>query len=229
MLKYPLAILAICSLLISCGDKKEVNRLSQENEKLKNEIEQLKKEMYSAKASANSANFLAAQLKGIKTRIITNYGNMVAEFYPETAPITVASFIIRAESGFYDGTQFHRIIPGFMIQGGDPNSKDNDPSNDGMGGPVLNIPHEFNTIEHTPGVLSMARISNKAAGAGSQFFIMHATTPHLNQEYTAFGRVIHGMDVVQKIASVPTNKKDPKLQDHPLKPVIIKRMEVYRD
>jgi peptidyl-prolyl cis-trans isomerase B (cyclophilin B) len=222
-------MLTIFSLLISCADKKEANRLSQENEKLKSEIEQLKKEIYSAKASANTVNFLASQLKGVKARIITNYGNIEIEFYPETAPITVASFVIRAESGFYDGTQFHRIIPGFMIQGGDPNSKDNDPYNDGMGGPVFNTPHEFNTIEHLPGVVSMARTSNKAAGAGSQFFIMHGTSPQLNQEYTAFGRVIHGMDLVEKIANVPTNKKDPRLRDHPLKPVIIKHVEVFRE
>ena len=136
-----------------------------------------------------------------------NGGVITAELYPELAPNTVANFVNLVESGFYDGLIFHRVIPGFMIQGGDPQGT-------GMGGPGYSIKGEFarngfreNTLRHTRGVLSMAR-SMMPNSAGSQFFIMHADAPHLDGDYSAFGKVTDGMDVVDRIASVRTGMQD---------------------
>ena len=136
-----------------------------------------------------------------------NGGVITAELYPEVAPNTVANFVNLVESGFYDGLIFHRVIPGFMIQGGDPQGT-------GMGGPGYSIKGEFarngfreNTLRHTRGVLSMAR-STMPNSAGSQFFIMHADAPHLDGDYAAFGKVTDGMDVVDRIASVRTGMQD---------------------
>ena len=136
-----------------------------------------------------------------------NGGVITAELYPELAPNTVANFVNLVESGFYDGLIFHRVIPGFMIQGGDPQGT-------GMGGPGYSIRGEFarngfreNTLRHKRGVLSMAR-SMMPNSAGSQFFIMHADAPHLDGDYAAFGKVTDGMDVVDRIASVRTGMQD---------------------
>ena len=132
---------------------------------------------------------------------------MKAELYPEVAPNTVNYFISLVKKGFYDGLIFHRVIKGFMIQGGDPDGV-------GTGGPGYHIRGEFaqngyeNNLKHTAGVLSMAR-SMMPNSAGSQFFIMHKAAPHLDGEYAAFGKVIEGMDVVDKIASVKTFMDSP--------------------
>lgn len=129
-----------------------------------------------------------------------------AELYPEVAPNTVHNFISLVEQGFYDGTIFHRVIPGFMIQGGDPEGT-------GMGGPDYSIAGEFtnngyhNDLQHTRGILSMAR-SRDYDSAGSQFFIMVADSPHLNSEYAAFGKVTEGMDVVDEIVSLERDMND---------------------
>ncbi|KKO54238.1 peptidylprolyl isomerase [Paenibacillus sp. DMB20] len=129
-----------------------------------------------------------------------------AELYPEVAPNTVNNFISLVKKGYYDGTGFHRVIPGFMIQGGDPEGT-------GAGGPGYSIAGEFtqngfqNDLLHTRGVLSMAR-SEAPDSAGSQFFIMHADSPHLDNLYAAFGKVIEGMDVVDEIAELPRNGMD---------------------
>ena len=125
------------------------------------------------------------------------------ELYPQIAPITVENFISLVKDGFYDGLTFHRVIPGFMIQGGCPDGT-------GMGGPGHTIKGEFlsngveNTLRHTRGVLSMARANNPDS-AGSQFFIMHADAPHLDGQYAAFGKVVEGMEAVDEIAAVPTD------------------------
>lgn len=138
-------------------------------------------------------------------------GVIEAELYPEIAPISVQNFIKLAGEGFYNGLIFHRVIPGFMIQGGCPNGN-------GMGGPGYTIKGEFsangvpNSLKHTRGVLSMARAMNPNS-AGSQFFIMHQDAPHLDGQYAAFGKVIEGMDVVDKIASVRTDYNDKPLED----------------
>ena len=129
------------------------------------------------------------------------------ELYPEIAPNTVANFVSLASKGYYDGLIFHRVIPGFMIQGGDPTGT-------GMGGPGYTIKGEFarngyreNTLRHTRGVISMAR-SGMPNSAGSQFFIMHADAPHLDGSYAAFGKVTEGIETVDEIASVRTDRQD---------------------
>ena len=139
-----------------------------------------------------------------------NGGKIELELYPEAAPKTVANFLKLVSEGFYDGLIFHRVIPGFMIQGGDPQGN-------GMGGAKENIVGEFrangfdNPIKHTRGVISMARAYNPNS-ASSQFFIMHANAPHLDGQYAAFGKVISGMEVVDEIASIPTDYSDrPKI------------------
>ena len=147
----------------------------------------------------------------IVTIKIKDMGDIKAELYPEIAPITVENFVKLAGSGFYNGLTFHRIIPGFMIQGGDPQGT-------GMGGPGYTIKGEFtangfrNDLKHTRGVLSMARAMDPNS-AGSQFFIMHEDSPHLDGQYAAFGKVIEGIEVVDKIASVKTDYNDRPYED----------------
>ena len=146
-------------------------------------------------------------------------GEIQIELYAETAPNTVRNFVSLVSKGFYDGTVFHRVIPGFMIQGGDPEGT-------GMGGPGYCINGEFlmngfnNELKHTRGVLSMARAMNPNS-AGSQFFIMVEDARHLDGQYGSFGRVITGMDVCDRIVSVRTN-----YNDKPLKPQVMKRVTV---
>lgn len=144
---------------------------------------------------------------------------MKGELYPEIAPNTVNNFISLANKHFYDGKIFHRVIPGFMIQGGCPEGT-------GMGGPGYSIKGEFaqngfkNDLAHTPGVLSMAR-SMMPDSAGSQFFIMHKAAPHLDGAYAAFGKVIEGLDIVDKIANVPTDYNDKPRVEQKMKTVTV--------
>jgi peptidyl-prolyl cis-trans isomerase B (cyclophilin B) len=140
--------------------------------------------------------------------IETNLGSIQFKLLPELAPEHVRNFVKLAQSGFYDGTLFHRIIPGFMIQGGDPNTKDtNLKSQWGMGGPGYNIKAEFNTRSHLRGIISMAR-SQDPDSAGSQFFIVTSDSTFLDREYTVFGEVTDGMDVADKIVNLPRDGND---------------------
>jgi peptidyl-prolyl cis-trans isomerase B (cyclophilin B) len=127
------------------------------------------------------------------------------ELLPEIAPRTVASFKKLAAEGFYDGTTFHRVIPGFMIQGGDPLTKNRDPRDDGKGGPGFTIPDEFNDYPHVPGTVSMAH-KGRPDTAGSQFFIVHGESRRLDGRYTAFGRVVEGIEVVDAITKLQIDK-----------------------
>ena len=142
-----------------------------------------------------------------------------AELYPEISPISVNNFISLIQKNFYDGLIFHRVIKGFMIQGGDPEGT-------GMGGPGYSIPGEFaqnghaNNLKHTAGVLSMAR-SMHPDSAGSQFFLMHKDAPHLDGAYAAFGKVIEGMDVVNKIAETATDYNDRPLEEQVMESVTV--------
>ena len=154
----------------------------------------------------------------IVTIEMENGGVIKVELYPEIAPNTVNNFLSLVNKGFYDGLIFHRVIPGFMIQGGDPQGT-------GMGGPGYRIKGEFkhngfgqNNLKHDRGVLSMAR-SMMPDTAGSQFFIMHAKAPHLDGEYAAFGRVIEGMEVVDEIANTATDYNDRPKTEQKLKKV----------
>ena len=148
-----------------------------------------------------------------------NGGVMKAELYPETAPKTVENFIKLVKEGFYDGLIFHRVIPGFMIQGGCPEGT-------GMGGPGYSIFGEFeqngfpNPVKHTRGVLSMARAMDPDS-AGSQFFIMHEAAPHLDGGYAAFGKVVDGMEVVDQIASQPTDRNDRPKEEQKIRRITI--------
>jgi peptidyl-prolyl cis-trans isomerase B (cyclophilin B) len=140
----------------------------------------------------------------IVTLELSGRDDIVLELYPEIAPKTVDNFIRLASEGFYDGTTFHRVMPGFMIQGGDPNTRNNDPSDDGMGGPGYKLADEPNPAPHERGTLSMANSGTPNSG-GSQFFIVHEDVRHLDGAHTAFGRVRAGMDVVDSIAEVETD------------------------
>jgi cyclophilin family peptidyl-prolyl cis-trans isomerase len=140
--------------------------------------------------------------------ITTNFGGIKVEFYPEHAPKTVENFKELTNRGFYDGLIFHRIVPNFVIQGGDPSTRDaNNRTRWGTGGPGWNIKAEFNKNKHSRGTLSMAR-SQDPDSAGSQFFIVLKDSNFLDGQYTVFGRVISGMDVVDKIASLKTDSAD---------------------
>jgi peptidyl-prolyl cis-trans isomerase B (cyclophilin B) len=144
--------------------------------------------------------------------IETKFGSMEMRFFPDKAPKHVENFIKLAKSGFYDKTIFHRVIPGFMIQGGDPNTKDEtNKSKYGMGGPGYNVKAEFNDRPHVRGAVSMAR-SQDPDSAGSQFFIVVKDTPHLNGKYTVFGEVVKGMEVADKIVAQPRDSRDNPLE-----------------
>lgn len=137
----------------------------------------------------------------------TTLGNIELEFLNDKAPGHVKNFKDLANKGYYDGTTFHRVIPGFMIQGGDSNSKSEDRATHGTGGPGYSIDAEFNDTPHDRGILSMAR-SQDPNSAGSQFFVVVKDSHFLDNQYTAFGRVVNGMDVVDKIVDVPRDSKD---------------------
>lgn len=155
----------------------------------------------------------------IVTITMTSGDIIKAELYPEIAPNTVNNYISLIKKGYYDGLIFHRVIAGFMIQGGCPEGS-------GMGGPGYSIKGEFshngfkNDLKHTPGVLSMAR-SNMPDSAGSQFFIMHQTSPHLDGEYAAFGKVTEGLDIIDKIAQVQTDYSDRPLEEQKIETMTV--------
>ena len=153
--------------------------------------------------------------------VSTRYGDMIIEFYPEVAEKHVDSFLTHARNGYFNGTTFHRVIPDFVIQGGDPNSKTDDRSTHGMGGHAANfygigqeddsntwmLPAEFNSRPHLTGTISMAR-SQSPNSAGSQFFVCAGPTPQLDNQYTVFGQVVEGLDVIQKIVNSPRDRRD---------------------
>lgn len=167
----------------------------------------------------------------------TNLGEIVLRFFPDKAKGHVDNFIKLAKKGFFDGTKFHRVIPGFMIQGGDPNSKDGDRRNDGTGGPGYTIKGEMNDVPHLRGILSMARSQSPDSG-GSQFFICVKDSEFLNptrdaqgrlvpmrEGYTVFGAVVSGMEVVDKIVNLP---RDPNDNPNPGNPAIIKKVTIKK-
>lgn len=160
----------------------------------------------------------------VVTFTMENGDIMKAELYPDIAPVSVNNFISLIQKNFYDGLIFHRVIRGFMIQGGDPQGT-------GMGGPGYSIKGEFaangfqNDLKHTEGVLSMAR-SMMPDSAGSQFFIMHKNAPHLDGSYAAFGKIIEGMDIVNKIAETPTDYSDRPLEDQKIAAVTVETFGV---
>lgn len=159
-----------------------------------------------------------SQLSGVTARIETSVGAMTFEFFPDKAPGHVENFLKLAEQGFYDGTGFHRVIKGFMIQGGCPRG-------DGTGGPGYQIKAEFNDVHHARGVLSMARSQNPDS-AGSQFFVCHGDAGFLDRQYTAFGKLIDGDDTLEKIATAAVHPGGERSK--PVNPVKIKKVVVNR-
>jgi peptidyl-prolyl cis-trans isomerase B (cyclophilin B) len=180
------AVLAAVALGSSCGRQKNETAAA-------------------AKAPSTAAPASLAPVRDVAVLEVKGFGTIRFKLLADKAPKTVENFEKLATSGFYDGTTFHRVIPGFMIQGGDPNTKNRDPRDDGLGGPGYTIAAEFNDTSHVRGVVSMARATSPDS-AGSQFFIVVADSPHLDGQYTAFGRVIDGMDVVDKIVAVPRDE-----------------------
>lgn len=167
--------------------------------------------------------FSEEEIKHIaETRAIikTNLGEIELKFFPEKAPNHVENFINLAKDGFYDGTIFHRVIPGFMIQGGDPKSKSPNRAAHGTGGPGYALKAEFSNIPHKRGTLSMARSAHPDS-AGSQFFICVADAPWLNGQYTVFGEVVSGMDVADRIVSQPKDRRDNPIERVEMKVKVI--------
>jgi len=139
--------------------------------------------------------------------IETNFGNIKIKLLPEIAPETVRNFITLTKSSFYDGTLFHRVIPNFMIQGGDPNTKESDKSVWGQGGPGYNLKAEFNSRSHLRGIVSMARATDPDS-AGSQFFIVTSDSTFLDRQYTVFAEVVEGLEIADKIVNLPRDGND---------------------
>jgi peptidyl-prolyl cis-trans isomerase B (cyclophilin B) len=170
------------------------------------------------KTSVNASNEVAV--------IKTSEGEMVVQFWTDAAPNTIENFKKLAREGFYDGTIFHRIVKGFMIQGGDPNSKDPAKENSyGQGGPSYKIKAEFNDHSHQRGVISMARSSDPDS-AGSQFFICVAPVPRLDHQYTTFGKLIKGDDVLEKIGDTPVTRNSSGENSKPTKRVVIESIKI---
>jgi peptidyl-prolyl cis-trans isomerase B (cyclophilin B) len=158
--------------------------------------------------------------EGKSAELKTSMGTITIEFFPDVAPNHVENFKKLARSGFYDGTTFHRVIPGFMIQGGDPNSKSEDRNKHGTGGPGYTIDAEFSDIQHLRGIVSMARSSDPNS-AGSQFFIVVRDSAHLDRQYTVFGKVTSGLDIIDQIVTVPRDSRD-----NPIKKVSIDKVTI---
>jgi peptidyl-prolyl cis-trans isomerase B (cyclophilin B) len=171
-----------------------------------------------AKAAAKATDKATEDVAVLKTSL----GTIVFRFYEKDAPGHVANFKKLANSKFYDGTTFHRVIPGFMIQGGDPNSKDADRGNDGIGGAGWNVPAEFNAQKHLRGTVSMARAQDPNS-ASSQFFICIKPQPALDGKYSVFGQVLEGQDVVDKIVAVPRDNRD-----NPLDKVVMEKVTIEK-
>jgi len=175
--------------------------------------------LWVAMLSVGTGSALAGEIAIIETK----FGKIELEFFEDKAPGHVKNFKTLAKTGVYNGTLFHRVIPGFMIQGGDPNTKKPDRSMHGMGGPGYNINAEFNDTRHDRGILSMARSQNPNS-AGSQFFIVVKDAHFLDGKYTAFGKVTKGMEVADKIVSAPRDGNDNPLESISMK-IIIKSKE----
>ena len=174
-----------------------------------------------AKAAPEKGSMDKPAVKKEVAVVKTNLGTIVFEFLPDVAPKMVANFKELAKTGFYNGTTFHRVINGFMIQGGDPLSKDSDPNNDGSGDGPRKMPAEFTTkYSHVRGMVSTARTSDPNSGS-CQFFIMQADNKGLDNQYSIFGRVLEGMDVVDKISLVPKGRNDRPIQNVVMEKVTI--------
>lgn len=203
-------ILAFAMLLAGCQKNEDTTTAAPSTEK---ETETTTAETTAEETTQNPDTVDPMDVETMTAEItVKDYGTIKLELYPSKAPQTVSNFVSLANQGFYDGTIFHRVIKGFMIQGGDPEGT-------GLGGPGYSIKGEFesngfeNDIKHDRGVLSMARKSSPLDSAGSQFFIVQEAAPHLDGDYAAFGKVVEGMEIVDEIASCETDTNDKPLTD----------------
>lgn len=204
----------ILTYFFSCQKKNEVQTLQ-------NPISQVELE----KILMNLSNLTPQPAETDEIAVIeTDMGTIKFKLLPDVAPNHCKSFKMLANSGFYNGTLFHRVIPNFMIQGGDILSRDDDPNNDGTGSPGYSIVAEFSNKNHKRGIVSAARRGNDINSAGSQFFICVADVPHLDRQYSIFGEVIEGMDVVDKIVNAPSNPAN----NRPEKDIMIKNVKVIK-
>lgn len=181
-----------------------------------------------AEAAPQYVTLAADPSRDVAVVSVRGFGTMRIELFADRAPRTVAAFETLAAKGFYDGTTFHRVVPGSMIQGGDPNSRNRDPRDDGQGGPDFRLPAELSDIDHRRGIVALARGAQLDTG-GSQFFVCVADRPDLNGQYTAFGRVLEGLDVADRIAAVPRDefgRRGPV--DRPLENVVIESIRIER-
>jgi peptidyl-prolyl cis-trans isomerase B (cyclophilin B) len=210
-MRFPTWILVSGAILLGCAPQpvEPAPAVSEEGEP-------------SSKVTIMEDNTTPEAVKGKIAVIETNMGTIKFKFLEDKAPGHVKNFVDLAKKGFYDGTRFHRVIPGFMIQGGDPNSKSGDRSRMGTGGPGYQIKAEFNDTKHVRGIVSMAR-SNNPDSAGSQFFICVADASFLDGQYTAFGKVTEGMDVVDKIVAL---KRDARDNPEESNPAIMKKVTI---
>lgn len=201
-------IVSLCSFfLMRCAEKPETLTDAQ--------IEEWQEKMRNTEAVPVEEGEIAV--------LETSMGIIKFKFFTDVAPNHCANFKKLANSGFYDWTLFHRVIPDFMIQSGDINSKNTNPNDDGAGSPGYTVDAEFNAISHTRGIVSTARKGDNINSAGSQFFIVHADYPDLDGNYTVFGEVIEGMDVVDAIANAPRSERD-----RPLENIYIKKARVIK-
>jgi len=188
-----------CTTAEQAGESEKGEREAAQKAEEEESVSERPAEEATTTTQAPATSTTTAGAAGEQIAVIeTSRGVIKFSFYSEDAPNTVANFIKLAKSGFYDGTKFHRVEPGFVIQGGDPNSKDDDPSNDGLGGPGYAVKAEFNSRKHVEGTVAMAR-SQDPDSAGSQFYITLAPQPHLDNNYTVFGQVTEGLDVIPKV------------------------------
>lgn len=208
-----LTTLTLAVFVIFAACKRAENKSTQ-GEQTQTQTETMKQEEPSGKLQKFPADYPvtgdSVAVIAVEQEGVGQLGTMVVEFYADKAPNHVRNFKWLANHKFYDGTKFHRVISGFMIQGGDPQGT-------GMGGPGWNVNAEFNDVKHVKGVLSMAR-SQDPNSAGSQFFICHGSPGHLDGQYTAFGKVIKGLDVVDKVAAVAVGGPQ---NSTPLQPVVM--------
>ena len=229
-MKRTLVLLFVLTLAVGCGKKeaepapsespepaaRATDSASPEAEPAADETAEPAEEQISTETEEPMKDY-----SKIVAEMTTDAGTIVMGFYPDKAPKHVANFVRLSESGFYAGTRFHRVIPGFMIQGGDPNTKAGDPRTWGTGGTGDYVPAEFNDISHKRGILSMARSSNPDS-ASSQFFIMVKDNPGLDRQYSIFGKVLAGMDVVDAIVNAPRNPSN----DRPNSPTAIQAITI---
>ncbi len=225
--KYLLLVLFFTAgiYFTSCGEKKTETTDTQKKDNTVQQTTNNTQKMDTTKPKTDSTSTTKTDTaRGKESDIVileTSMGNIKIELYPKDAPKHVENFKKLVKEGFYDGTSFHRVIPGFMIQGGDPNSKDNDRSNDGQGGPGYTIKAEIK-LKHELGSVAAARLGDQVnpnrESSGSQFYIVTGEASHLDGQYTVFGKVIEGMDVAKSIQNV---KRDAR--DNPIDKVTVKK------